>query len=705
MSSTTLTRRAAAEPDEPRRSSGIDRVLGHPVAFLATAAILLALFGGTFILNPDRVAPTKDPAYYTWKTEALMTETPATVLEVKGPFDFFSSGYRVAAPVTGALLRHIPGVSELHSTAVLMVMLPVATALLLAAFAYRQRRDPLLWHSVALFSASLFLTPPFVGYLDNVFCLFFLAASLLFIEGTRHSWPARIGFGLFLLAAGLTHPTTLVIFGLVLGIMAAVRVVWRKLDFRSVIRDDGPLLGAALAAAVATFAIWKLGIWGPPAPLADAALAPPYTSDFFVDRLLLWMKAMRPFPLIAPEGLLNNITALNGPLLIVGAVGLLAAWKRWVEDDLSRVSILWLAPLAGIFGFIAGMSYPYYRFFNTTLAWVLLVGVGAYFVARWLIDRSRAGGVASLALVGVFVLAAVIAMNFKSGFELTAWNKASGGWLNDQTRTDLTALHSRLESLGQEDRPVIFVIDQDDHSPQVYGYTKLSGNTSRYGLPDEQIDRGHVFLGTLPDLLSSLEQQVQPEEVRGSEGGEKIYDDLSTETLRDTLEGVEASGEDPIVVVASIFNPSGANAKTATGGSPTVDPGAADVWALFDGGTTDLATNERIQAAEPLVLVTGPPGVLHILRVLLGFVLLLLPGFLAYRWFLPDGGLPEALGLVPALALILLSFTGIALLAVVRSPYSFTLALVTLALALGIGAFLFLTARRLPRGTVSYPAS
>ncbi len=696
MSSTTLTQRAAAEPEEPPRNSAIDRVLGHPLAFLATAGILLALFGGTFILNPDRVAPTKDPAYYTWKTEALMTETPGAVLEIKGPFDFFSSGYRVAAPVTGALLRHLPGVSELHSTAVLMVTLPVATALLLAAFAYRERRDPLLWHSVAFFSASLFLTPPFVGYLDNVFCLFFLAAALLFIRGTRESWPARIGFGLFLLGAGLTHPTTLVVFGVVLGLMAGVRLVWRRFDFTSVIRDEGPMLGAALVAAIVTFLIWKVGVWGPSAPLADAALAPPYTSDFFVDRLILWVKAMRPLPLVAPEGLLNNLTALNGPLLVIGAAGLLAAWKRWVDDDLGRVSILWLAPLAGVFGFIIGKSYPYYRFFNTTLAWVLLIGLGAYFVARWLIDKSKAGGVAVVALAGVFLLAGVIAVNFKTGFELTAWNKASGGWLNDQTRADLDALHAQLESVGQEDRPVIFVIDQDDHSPQVYGYTKLSGNTSRYGLPDEQIDRGHVFLGALQDFLAD----------KPTSAGEAIYDELSAETLRDSRQGIEAAdGQDPIVVVASVFNTTGANVEASSGeGGVSAGTPEGDVWALHDGGLTDLATGERMEVLENLRLETGGlSGPLHLLRVLLGMALLLLPGVLAYRWFLPDGGLAEALGLVPALALIMLSVVGVTLLAVLRSPYSATLALITAAIAVAIGALLFITATRLPRGSVTYP--
>ena len=53
-----------------------------------------------------------------------------------------------------------------------------------------------------------------------------------------------------------------------------------------------------------------------------------------------------------------------------------------MDDELARVSIVWLAPLVGLFGFVGGLTYPYYRFFNTTLAWVLLVGVGM-FERRW----------------------------------------------------------------------------------------------------------------------------------------------------------------------------------------------------------------------------------------------------------------------------------------------------------------------------------
>lgn len=656
MSSTTVTERAPEHREEPGRRKGLDRVLGHPLAFVATAAILLSLFGATFLVNPDRVAPTKDPAYYTWRTEALMTEDPATVLDIKGPFDFFSSGYRVSAPVTGALLRHIPGVSELHTTVFLMVLVPVLTALLLAGFAYRQRRDPLLWHSVAFFSASLYLTPPFVGYLDNILCLFFLAASLSFIRAARDSWPTRIGFGLCLIGAGLTHPTTLVFFGLTLGLMSAVRLVWRRFDFRSVIADDSPMLLTALAAAVVTVVIWTLGIWGESAALQDAALAPPYGSDFFLDRLGLWIKAMRPL--------------FNGPLLLVGLVGLLAAGKRWVDDDLARVSVLWLAPLAGIFGFVGGLTYPYYRFFNTTLAWILLVGVGGFFLVRFLLARSSIAG-----YVGLALLAFIVATNFTSGYDTSGWNNADGGWISGAARTDLDALRAQLAGLEGDDRPVVFVIDQDEHTPQVYGYTKLSGNTSRYGLPDGQIDQGFIYLGSLENLVNGEPTTV----------GEDTYDELSAETLNDIESN--ASGGEPIYVVAAAFNATGANTGIASGEASPLDEG--EVW-VVQGGQVTSSSGELPPPEDLMDDESSSP--LHLIQVIGGLALLLLPGLLAFRFFVGDAGLAEGLGMVPALSLALLSFAGVIVVAVARGPFSLPIALITLGLAVGAGALLFIKA-------------
>ena len=660
---TTIDRRRAPQSGAPRgRITAIDEVLGRPAAFVVTAVILLAIFGWTFVSNPDRVAPTKDPAYYTWRTEVLISEPPDVLLEIEGAFGMFAGGYRISAPVIGGLLRNIPAVSTLHVTVVLMVVLPVLTALSLATFAYRQRRDPLIWHSVALGSASLFLSPPFVGYLDNMLCLFWLAASLPFLPATRTSLRARIAFGGFLVLAGLTHPTTLAIFCLTLGAMAAIRLILRRFDLKSVLRDDGWMLATAFGAAAVTLVVWTVGIWGRSASLSEAALPPPYGSDFFVDRMVLWVKAMRP--------------ALNGPLFVIGVAGLLAAGRRAAESDLTRVAIVWLAPLAGLFGFLGGLTYPYYRFFNTTLAWVLLVGLGVYFAARWFIDVSKAGGTFGLVLVGVIGLAVLIGTNFSTGLRISGWNKPGGGWLSDSQRRELDALRLTLEG-SDEDRPVVFVIDDEPEEPfQIWGFTKLSGNTSRYGLPPGQIDRGFLYLGSLENYLSD----------RPTTRGEATYDKLSPALLSDAQRGIADAGKPPIVVVASAFNATGANAEIASGEAPLGDvPG--DVWVLNSEGVNIKDISQR------------PPeeadaGLFHLVRVVIGLALLLLPGYLCLRYFVPDAGLSDAFGIAPSLALGLLTIIGVAVIAVARSQFSFTLSAVAVVIALGASGFMFVRSDR-----------
>jgi uncharacterized membrane protein len=87
-------------------------------------------------------------------------------------------------------------------------------------------------------------------------------------------------------------------------------------------------------------------------------------------------------------------------------------------------------------------------------------------------------------------------------------------------------------------------------------------------------------------------------------------------------------------------------------------------------------------------------GGLHLVRVVLGLVLLTAPGVLLFRRLVPDGGLAEAVGMVPTLAMVLLAFAGIAALSVVRAPFSAGVAWGTLALA---GALAALLAWRRPR--------
>jgi hypothetical protein len=669
----TFFKRAQAGP-----ADRVDRVLGHPVAFVLTGAILLSIFGWTFFTNPDRVAPTKDPAYYTWRTEVQISEKPADLLEITGPFDVFSGGYRVSSTVVGGYLRRVAGVSSLHVTVFLVVALPVLMSLLLGGFAYRQRGDPLIFHAVALGAGSLLLTPPFVGYLDNVLCLFFLSAALWFIAPSRESWPARVAFGLLLLAAGFTHPTTLVIFFAVLCLMAAIRWIYRRFDLRSVIRDDWPAIATALITIVLTYVIWKVGIWGRSESLSESALPPPYGSDFFLDRMVLWIKAMRP--------------ALNGPLFLLGAVGLLAAGRRAAEDELARVSLVWLAPLAGIFGFLAGLTYPYYRFFNTTIAWIVLPGVGIYFILRFFLDRAHGRGGAAAAAVVVAAMAVLIGTNFSTTLDLSGWNNASGGWLSPQEKGDLDELRSQLEARSDADTPVVFVVDEEA-SPefQIYGFTKLAGNTSRYGLPAEQIDNGYEYLGSLDNYLAG----------KPTLHGEKTYDKLSRGFLEYTQEQTNG-GPEPIVVVASIFNESGANAEhfqeNATGGEANASSNPANIWFLNNGG---VITGDGTQL-QVIAQATAPASSsVHVLAVIAGLFLLLLPGLFALRYFVPDAGLPEALGMVPALSVTMIALSGIVVLAVTRQPFTTIIAWASLAVAVLAGAALMLVREGLLPGRAS----
>src|SRR5918996_1591111 len=142
----TVTTTSPQDVPHVRGATGLERALGHPLAFMGTALVLLALFGSTFVFNPGRTAPTRDPAFYTWRTEALLTEDPVRLIEIEGPNGLHGGAYRVSAPVIGGLLRRIANVDSRSTIALLMVIAPVVVSLLLAGFAYRHRRDPLLWH-------------------------------------------------------------------------------------------------------------------------------------------------------------------------------------------------------------------------------------------------------------------------------------------------------------------------------------------------------------------------------------------------------------------------------------------------------------------------------------------------------------------------------------------------------------------------------
>ncbi|HEU4481000.1 MAG TPA: hypothetical protein VFS18_03870, partial [Actinomycetota bacterium] len=618
-------------------------------SFAGTALLLLVIFGWTFVTNPGRPAPADDPAYYTWRTEALVATEPATLLEVEGPRSMYAGGYRVTTPVIAGLLRSAGDVDILTPTSLLSVGLRVLIPLLLAGFAFRSRRDPLVFHSVAFGSASLLLTPPFGGYLDNVLTLFFLAAALFLFDRVRDGWVARIAFGVLLLLSGMTHPTTLAIFCVVLGAMAVVRWIYRRFDTRSVWQDDGPVLVTAGVAAVVTFLVWKVGIWGVGASLSEAALPPPADSDFFKTRLFDWLDAMRP--------------ALNGPLFLFGVVGLLLAGRRAAEDDLSRVAIVWLAPLVGIFGFLAGMAYPYYRFFNTTLSWILLIGIGIYFTARALIEISERNN-QTIALVGLAALAIIIGTNFTSGFDRSNWNEPADAWVKPDEEAQLAAIRQALAE-QPSDTPVVFIVDNEaTEKVRVYGFAKLAGNVTRFGVPGSMQDHTAFYLGSIENFVTGTATE---------RGDDDYYRDLSQESLDDVNAIVEDAGSDPIVILAGTFNESGSNVRFATGASVPPAPDRGQLW---------VALGEDIFGMQPpAVATTGDEDAspLRIVITLVMVALMFLPGLLLWRSLVPDGGLAEALGLVPALGIAVVSIIGIVAVAITRGPLDTATAWVVIA--------------------------
>jgi len=652
-----------------RKGPGVvDRAL-DPWAFVATSVILVAIFSATFFVHPERVAPGDDPAYYTWRTEALMSEKPSVLLDTTGPRGVLAGGYRVSTPIIGAMLRQVADVDLLSMTIFLTVAGRVLIALLLAGFAYRNsatavfyqrhpgnpeaggQRDRLAFHAVAFGAASLMLTPPFFGYLDNLICLMFLSASLYLIESLRSSWPARLGFTGLLVLAGLTHPTTLVFFCVTIGAMAAVRLLIRRFDLKSVIRDDGPLLVAALCAALITYAIWKIGAWGRSVPLDEAALPPPASSAFFKTRLTDWMSQLRPL--------------LNGPLFLVGLIGLLAAGRRAFEDEFSRVTIVWLLPLVGTLGFLGGFAYPYYRFLNTTVAWLLLVGLGAALLARMFVQWSRRTNL--LPLIGVVAIATIIVTNFSSGLE--RWSDVDEGWLSAQQIEDLHSVREALEARG-DGRPVVFVMDTDaTELVRIYGFMKLNANVSRSGLPHGYLGRGYTFVGSVEDFVAG----------RPTEGANEDHLAVSQDTLDYSQQGIAALGEEPILVLASVFNTSEALVRPVEGGAD------ATVWTVSDGAVVDEATGEVIARESS----AEDPGFTHVLWVVLMLVILLIPGFIWFRSVVPTGGVAEALGLVPALSIALLILCGFVVLSVSRSPlssgYAWLVVLAAVAVALALG--------------------
>src|SRR5438067_2401997 len=69
--------------------------LGSWWILAAATVLMLGVLGWRFVADPSLAAPTRDPAWYTWRANVVMEADPAFVVQGWGPAGLFSGGYRV----------------------------------------------------------------------------------------------------------------------------------------------------------------------------------------------------------------------------------------------------------------------------------------------------------------------------------------------------------------------------------------------------------------------------------------------------------------------------------------------------------------------------------------------------------------------------------------------------------------------------------
>lgn len=649
--------------------------LRSPLVLVAAIAVVLLAFGWGFLQDPSISAPTRDPAWYTWRSNLLMNDEPGLVASDWGPFHMFGGGYRVSVPLYGSILQRVAGIDLYTFSALMMVGVPALTGLAMGAFAYRRRRDPLLFLLVMLATGALFMTTPYVGYLDNITVLYFLALILAFFEPAREHWGSRVALFLFGIAAAYTHPTTCVVFGASLMALFGLRVLTSRFHLGPALKELGPSLMATGFGMLFGLASWLASPWGVAGSLADAALPPPYTREVFLTRLGGWVESLQP--------------AIVVPLVVlaVGSVIWRARRDRRPSDTFGSLAAILLVPLLGIFGFLAGAVYPYYRFMNATPALFPLVGLGAYVAIRWLWRgrgaRKLAGG------LGVALVVASLVFTFSAARSASRWADAENQWIAQPTRTALAAARAVVEN-APTDGPIVFLVNFGD-TYQSYGWSKTFTNVSRTGLPGDAVKRSMTYFGETEAFLADEPTVLtDPTYNKMSRG---FHDELTL--LREEYTGA------PLVLLVRQFNEGTVNEELLDSGDPSLVSLGDDIAVVTGPGlatpSPEAVDDARAAEAEVAEFYADHPGVFgnlgHNLWVVVALALLLVvPGLLSARFFgLDDAWLKVAL--VPGISIGLTLIAGVIVVAVHRAPFGTADGWATLGLATAIGGGLRLGER------------
>ncbi|MFI5052976.1 MAG: MFS transporter [Acidimicrobiia bacterium] len=653
MALTDTVQTSAPTADEPRTSR-----LGAWWVIIGFALILLTAIGWQFLKDPTITAPTRDPAWYSWRANLILYASPGSIARPWGPASTFSGGYRVTAPLAGALLQRIAGIDQYSFSAFLMVGIPVLSGLALGAAGFRSRRDPLIVLLSMLAAAALFLTIPYVGYLDDTTMLLLLCIMLAFLPAARTSWSARSAVFLIALTAGFTHPTTCVLFGMVLLAVFVQHLVTSRFSLGSALRSDGPMLMACGFGMIGGLSMWLVGVWGPTAKLSDAALPPPYTKAFFESRLAQWVGSLQPLVI--------------GPLIAVAVLSVIW-WTRRERKPAGEhevLSIWWLLPLAGTLTFLAGAVVPYYRFMNATAAVMPLTALGAFVAIRWFLRldgaKRMAGVLASVAIVGA------LGWVFFDGLE-HRWAGEKTQWVNQDGRVALAAVHEVVADAGV--RPNVFVANFAD-TATAYGWAKTFTNILRNGLPGQDAQYSATYFGTVENLLAG----------RPTVGKDEGYTTTSRNYFADMRAQERRYPAAPLVILVGQFYKGQVDTAAALSSGVPIGP---DVSVLTGPGfyTPTGASVQRAQAAAAAEKAHlddhgGPfSDPLHTLRVLIGlFFLAVLPGLIAADWFdLKDT--PSRIGLIPGISIVMTLLSGIAVLAIWRGPLTTVKAWAVVAIA------------------------
>ncbi|HJR99150.1 MAG TPA: MFS transporter [Actinomycetota bacterium] len=670
------------------------------------ALLMLLALGWKFLADPSLSAPTRDPAWYTWRAQVILQGDPVRVVQEWGPNGLFAGGYRVTVPLAGALLQQVVGIDRYTFSAYLMIGLPILTGLALGAAWFRSRRDPLVVLTTLLATVALFLTTPYVGYLDNITVLFLLALMIPFVHEARTSWGARTALFLIGIAAAFTHPTTCVIFGVVLMAVFGLHFLTSRFSLGAALRADGPMLMSAGFGMIAGLACWVVGIWGKAASLAEAALPPPYTARFFTDRLIEWVGSLQPLVIV--------------PFVAVAIVSTILLSRRTREPARTedQVSIWWLLALAGAASVLTGAALPYYRFMNASAAPMALVGLGAFVAIRWLL-RDRRGPALVAGAIGVVLVVASLGFVLFDGIQ-NRWVSESNQWANQRVRTSLAAVHEVVQAAGE--RPNVLVVnhgDTDDPATgtnTAYGWAKTYTNVFRTGLPGDAIERSVTYLGTLDGFLAG----ERTTSTAGSDG----YTDAATAHWCEAFGGpagvcdpdgalpedfrprFEEFGEPPVVFLIGQFYGglcNGVEDCSAEMQQQTLDATTSrgvevgpDVFVIEGDGLysppPEVVERAQQAAAEEATKFRAHPGALenlpqNLLVVALLSLLLIVPGWLASSW-LGIRTTIDRIALIPGMSVVIVLLAGIAVLAVWRGPLTTAKGWTVVAVALAVGAAL-----------------